>query len=101
MENLIKVCTDAIAKIILQHTNAHMQKILGNEMRKREFVCSMLYLMRNGVESRGECILPQIGIISNLLPLENFLPLYFKIRPKSITEGENLLKIELRKQTDF
>eukprot|EP00961_Rhodomonas_salina_P194515 2625998-Rhodomonas_salina.1 len=73
-----------------------MTKLKHNDTKKREFACSMLYLMRNGVDARGECILPKLEIMSSILPLETFLPEHFKIRSKSITEGENLLKIELQ-----
>lgn len=97
LKQLITLCTDSVCKVVLKYNTQHTSKILNSESRKREFACSMLYLMRNGVSCRGECILPKIPIMENLLPLESFLPEEFKIRSKSITEGENLLKIEIRR----
>jgi hypothetical protein len=94
---LIKYCTDAIANVVIRYNNQHTCKILNSDVRRREFACSMLYLMRNGVDCNGECILPKVDIMSGILPLESFLPEFFNIRSKSITEGENLLKIELRR----
>jgi hypothetical protein len=82
---------------MLKYSNSHTAKLLNSETRRSEFACSMLYLMRNGVDCRGECVLPKIDIITNLLPLESQLQESFRIRSKSITEGENLLKIEVRR----
>lgn len=73
-----------------------MQKVFNNETKKREFACSMLYLMRNGVDCRGECILPRISLMKYILPLEAYLQENFSIRSKSITEGENILKLEIK-----
>lgn len=96
LDQIVDMSTDAITKVLLKYNNVHITKVLNNDVRKREFICSMLYLMRTGVDCRGECILPKIHIMSLILPLETFLPDNFKVRAKSITEGENLLKIELR-----
>ena len=87
----------AIANVVIRYNNQHTCKILNSDVRRREFACSMLYLMRNGVDCNGECILPKVEIMNYILPLESFLPEFFGIRSKSITEGENLLKIELRR----
>ena len=96
MECIVEICTNAIAKVLLTYNKVYVSKIFNSETRKREFTSSMLYLIRSGVECRGECILPKIPIISLLVPLETYLPEFFKIRSKSVTEGENLLKIEIR-----
>ncbi len=97
LAKLIDVCTDSITHLMLKYSNAHTMKLLNSETRRREFACSMLYLMRNGVDCRGECILPRIDMMAAILPLESQLQESFKIRSKSITEGENLLKIEVRR----
>lgn len=98
LEELITTCTNTVCRVMLLYHNQHTSKLLNSEVRRREFVCSMLYLMRTGVSCSGQCILPQISIISLILPLETFLPEQFNIRAKSITEGENMLKIEIRRK---
>ena len=57
----------------------------------------MLYLMRTGVTYRNRCILPKLEILSLLLPQQVFLQKNFGIRPKCITEGENIIKLDARK----
>lgn len=96
IEKIITIMTNNITKIMLKYNSKFLYKIINNDTRKREFVCSMLYLSRVGVHMNGEVILPKIEILRLVLPNECFLTSVFKIRAKAITEGENLLKIELR-----
>jgi hypothetical protein len=96
---IITACTDSITHILLRFNGPHISKVKHNDNKRREFTCSMLYLMRSGVDARGECILPHLPIMHDILPLEAFLPEHFNIRSKSITEGENLLKIEIQHTT--
>lgn len=95
LEHVVKVSTDAVCNVMLKYNSQQTSKILNSDARRKEFACSMFYLMRNGVDCRGQCILPRMKIMGSILPLETFLPESFRIRSKSITEGENLLKIEL------
>eukprot|EP00961_Rhodomonas_salina_P277330 3747689-Rhodomonas_salina.1 len=97
MCTLITLCTDAITFVMLKYNSNNTVKLINNDIRRKEFACSMLYLMRSGVVCRGQPILPRLPIIAALLPLEIFLPEHFGIRSKSITEGENLLKMEIRR----
>jgi hypothetical protein len=112
LEHILQFCTEAISKILLIHNQVNLCKTLNNETRKREFICSMLYLTRMGVEYHGtallylplliffvhhsvtpstqftgETILPKIPVMKFILPLESCLPEMFSIRSKSITEG--------------
>ena len=97
--SVLAACTDAITQILLAYDGVHISKIKKNDTRRKEFVCSMLYLMRTGVDSRGRAVLPCMHIMHDILPLEIFLPEHFGIRAKSITEGENVLKIEMQHTT--
>lgn len=63
----------------------------------REFICSMLYLMRTGVTYQHKCILPKIDLLNAILPQQVFLHKIFGIRPKCITEGENIIKLDTRR----
>ncbi len=65
--------------------------------RGKEFVCSMLYLMRMGITFRNQTILQKVEILNELLPMQVFLPSFFNIRAKSITEGENLIKLDIQR----
>ena len=57
----------------------------------------MLYLMRMGITFKNQILLQKMEILNELLPLQVFLPAVFKIRAKSITEGENIIKLDLQR----
>jgi hypothetical protein len=57
----------------------------------------MLYLMRMGITFRNQIILQRMDILNQLLPLQIFLPSVFKIRAKSFTEGENIIKLDIQR----
>ena len=48
----------------------------------------MLYIMRVGITYQNRQILPRVDSLHQLLPMQALLPSVFKIRAKSITEGE-------------
>ena len=70
---------------------------MQHSTRGREFICSMLYLMRMGITFRNQTILQRVEVLNQLLPLQVFLPSVFKIRAKSITEGENIIKLDIQR----
>ena len=95
-EGLLARCTDAIAGLLLLHGGPRVARQMQNSARYRDFVTSLLYLCRVGVSFHGRQVLPRIEILHRLLPLQVLLPTVFKIRSKAITEGENLIKLDLK-----
>ena len=97
LPEIMKVCIQSIVSIINQHGWYRTNRQLTHIPRSREFICSMLYLMRTGVTYRHRCILPKMEVLLLLLPQQVFLQKNFNIRPKCITEGENIIKLDARK----
>jgi hypothetical protein len=50
-----------------------------------------------GITFQTRQILPKLDILNHLLPMQALLPAVFKIRAKSITEGENIIKLDIRR----
>lgn len=113
LKHIIDLCTSSITSVIMQFKNQSMLKVATNASKFKEFVCSMLFLMRVGVQAKvcpyrhtvsrhltlspqGRIILEKCETLNFILPQESFLPFHFNIRCKSITEGENFLKIQMR-----
>ena len=90
-------CTESITYLIMQHGWLRVWRQMQNQTRGREFICSMLYLMRVGITFQKRQVLPKLEILNSLLPMQALLPTVFKIRAKSITEGENIIKLDLRR----
>ena len=90
-------CTESITCLVVQHGWVRVWRQLQNQTRGREFICSMLYLMRMGITFQKRQVLPKMEILNLLLPMQALLPTVFKIRAKSITEGENIIKLDIRK----
>jgi hypothetical protein len=90
-------CVEAITRLLLVHGGPRVSRQMQNAARYRDFVASILYLCRVGVSFQGRQVLPRIEILHRLLPLQVLLPSVFKIRSKAITEGENLIKLDLKR----
>ena len=88
VESTIQRCTESITRLLHVHGGPRVVRQMQNALRYREFVCSILYLMRVGITYQGRQILPRLDALHMLLPLQVLLPAIFKIRAKSITEGE-------------
>jgi len=95
-EDIVRQCVDAVAGLLLVHGGTRVARQMHHATRAREFICSMLYLARVGITFQGRQILPRIEALHWLLPLQALLPSVFKIRAKSITEGENLIKMDIK-----
>ena len=93
---VIRECTDAITGLLLVHGGPRVARQLQNSTRNREFIASMLFLMRVGIRFQGRRVLPRMELLHEVLPLQVLLPSIFRIRAKSITEGENLIKLDLK-----
>eukprot|EP00961_Rhodomonas_salina_P296158 3936105-Rhodomonas_salina.4 len=64
--------------------------------RRETMVVGILYLMQSGLLAHNTYVLPRIPELRELLPLESYLYPYFAIKCKSITEIENLVKMQIR-----
>jgi hypothetical protein len=62
----------------------------------RQLVFGLMYLMRTGVYSHSETILPRVVNIEHLLPRECYLRIFFGVSPSVITDTENKLKYLIR-----
>jgi hypothetical protein len=97
LERVIGICVENITQLIKMHGWHRVNRQLQHTTRGKEFVCSMLYLMRMGITFRNQNILQKVEILNELLPMQVFLPSMFNIRAKSITEGENLIKLDIQR----
>jgi hypothetical protein len=97
VDRVIAVCVDSICSLLRNYGWHRVARQLQHATRGREFVCSMLYLMRVGITFQNRCLLQRLDVLHELLPLQVFLPSIFGIRAKSITEGENIIKLDIRR----
>jgi hypothetical protein len=97
LNRVIVLCVENITQLIKIHGWHRTNRQLQHITRGKEFVCSMLYLMRMGITFKNQTILQKVEILNELLPLQVFLPSIFNIRAKSITEGENIIKLDIQK----
>ena len=95
-EHTVRQCTEAITRLFLVHGGPRVARQIQNSARNREFIVSMLYLIRAGVSFQGRQVLPRMELLHQVLPLQVLLPSVYHIRAKSITEGENLIKLDLK-----
>ena len=96
-EGVLCQCVEAITRLLLVHGGPRVSRQMQHMGRYRDFVASILYLCRVGVSFQGRQVLPRIDALHRLLPLQVLLPSVFKIRSKAITEGENLIKLDLKR----
>jgi len=96
VEQAIEECTESITNLLIMYGGPRVVRQMNSASRYREFICSMLYLMRVGITFQNRQILPRMGKLHRLLPLQVLLPSVFKIRAKSITEGENMVKMDIK-----
>lgn len=96
IKDIVQYCSSSILQVMLGMRTQNSLKIIANPEKCRLLVVSLLYLMRNGIQKDGKVILPKIPLLFHILPLEIYLPQHFGIPAKSITEGENVVKWELR-----
>ena len=97
LNRVIVICVENITELIKVHGWHRANRQLQHITRGKEFVCSMLYLMRMGITFKNQTILQKVEILNDLLPQQVFLPSIFNIRAKSITEGENIIKLDIQK----
>lgn len=95
--SLVEKCVSSISHLLLNYGGCRVARQMQNTTRCREFICSMLFLMRMGVTFQKRQLLPKIEMLNDYLPMQVLLPNIFNIRAKSITEGENIIKLDIRK----
>ena len=88
IETTIRSCTESITNLLHRYGGDRVIKLMQSAVRQREFICSMLYIMRVGITYQNRQVLPRVDSLHQLLPMQALLPSVFKIRAKSITEGE-------------
>jgi hypothetical protein len=89
-----RVAAKAITRLACALTNVYPD--IFRLMRIDLVVIGLLYLMRSGLVLHGVTVLPSHPELTWLLPLESYLFPCFQIRCKTITEVENLVKINVR-----
>lgn len=92
-------CTEVIANHISMLHRVHMSAVVDFKMK--QYITGLLYLMRQGVRTRGVCILPRIPVLDRILPQESHLTSMFSIRNKCITETENIVKDIIKNSGDL
>lgn len=60
------------------------------------FIVGVLYLLRVGLIAQHIVLLPQMHILTHLIPCENLLEQFFQVKCKNITEVENIIKLHTR-----
>lgn len=86
--------TAAIAQL-LQFMRTHCGNV-PTCVKHGGVVAGMLYMMRTGVTIDDITVLPRITELKRLLPMEQHLMAFFNIRPKIVTEAENVIKYNMR-----
>lgn len=96
---LARQCTEAIAGHISMLHRIQMSAVVDYKMK--QYITGLLYLMRQGVRTRGISILPRVPLLNRVLPQENHLTTMFAIRNKCITETENIVKDIIKNSGDL
>jgi hypothetical protein len=90
----IRFSATAICRLI-HFMRTHCRNI-PSCMKQGGIVVGMLYMMRSGVTIDNITVLPRIARLKHILPLEQHLPTFFKVRAKVVTEAENVIKYNMR-----
>lgn len=94
---LAEQCCRAITHLINMLTRLCPSMLA--QSRRETLIVGLLYLMRSGLVVHGTFILPRVQALQRMLPLESYLHPYFGIRCNSVTEIENLIKMQARTLT--
>lgn len=108
--NKIRVCSvtfqDDLRGLITSRCSHYIRRFLNmlsqrfgvamSTVKKGTLVIGTLYLMRMGIYMHNVILLPRVPQLQLLLPIETHLKSYFKVKCKSITEVENLIKMCIR-----
>ena len=63
IKQTIEQCVENIVRVIGKYGWFRVRRQMKQGGRAREFICSMLYLMRTGVTYQSRCILPRIEVL--------------------------------------
>jgi hypothetical protein len=91
---VVSTCKRFLAPVVATIQNSHCFRSF--KYNNRQLVFGLMYLMRTGVYSHSETILPKIGNMHYLLPRECYLRSLYGVSPSVITDTENKLKFLIR-----
>lgn len=94
LSGICQQCSTGITRLFVL-----MKFLKSNTTETRIFTLTigLLYMMREGITCNDSVLLPQMYILSRVLPLENAMPKLFNMRTKIVTETENITKMAIRK----
>lgn len=88
------MCNRFLTPVVATIQNSHCFRSF--KYNNRQLVFGLMYLMRTGVYSHSETILPKIANMQFLLPRECYLRSLYGVSPSVITDTENKLKFLIR-----
>jgi hypothetical protein len=92
-----KVETDEIKKVVVEFVsklNLPKPYILCHHTEKlNNLITSIIYICADGICANGTTYLKRFSMLKEVLPLELTLLSCFKIQPKIVTDGENIVKM--------
>jgi hypothetical protein len=92
--HVVSMCKRFLTPVVATIQNSHCFRSF--KYNNRQLVFGLMYLMRTGVYSHSETILPKIVNMNYLLPRECYLRSLFAVSPSVITDTENKLKFLIR-----
>ena len=85
-----KKCVESIIWHIQVLRRVNMSSIV--DTKPKQYIVSVLYLMKHGVVMNGVQVLPRIPWLKKILPSEGSLQALWSIKAKCLTETENIIK---------
>jgi hypothetical protein len=95
VENMVVQCSACI--FAFMHTCQRVIPHVLHATNIDNFIIGALYIMRTGITIKNFEVLKCVVQLRCLLPLESLLQQCFNIKPKIITEVENIIKSNMRK----
>jgi UL92 family len=93
-QQLVCTCLRFISPVVASIQGS--QSFRSFKYNTRQLVFGLIYLMRSGVYSHSETILPKIVNMQFYVPRECYLRVLFEVSPSIITDTENKLKFLVR-----
>jgi hypothetical protein len=94
VEEVAAQCSACIFTLL--HTCQKLIPQILNTTSLESFIIGALYIMRTGITIKNFELLKCVVELRSFLPLESLLQQCFNIKPKIITEVENLIKSNMR-----
>ena len=93
-KQVVSLCKRFLTPVVATIQNSHCFRTF--KYNNRQLVFGLMYLMRNGVYSHSETVLPRIVNMQYILPRESYLRSLYGVSPSVITDTENKLKFLIR-----